>query len=68
MMFFKKHTRINSRFKKLSNQYSVYAFGEFIHYIDKKSDFQSKRFTNLFENFDIIIKKQSTLDIWILNQ
>ena len=28
--------------KKYPNQYSVYAFGEYIHYIDKKQNFNSK--------------------------
>jgi hypothetical protein len=36
--------------KKYPSQYSVYAFGEFIHYIDKKSDFKREDLINYLEN------------------
>jgi ABC-2 type transport system ATP-binding protein len=36
--------------KKYPSQYSVYAFGEFIHYIDKESDFNSEDLINYLED------------------
>ncbi|MDO8316728.1 MAG: ABC transporter ATP-binding protein [Flavobacterium sp.] len=45
--------------KNYSNQYSVYAFGEFIHYIDKKADFNPNDLHDYLKNknhTDIVIK------------
>lgn len=45
--------------KNYPNQYSVYAFGEFIHYIDKKADFNPKDLHDYLKNknhTDIFIK------------
>ena len=45
--------------KNYPNQYSVYAFGEFIHYIDKKADFNPKDLHDYLKNknhTDIVIK------------
>ena len=49
--------------KKYPSQYSVFAFGEFIHYIDKKESFKAAELENyLKENghLNIIIKKSKT--------
>ena len=48
--------------KNYPNQYSVYAFGEFIHYIDKKADFNPKDLHDYLKNknhTDIFIKPAS---------
>jgi ABC-2 type transport system ATP-binding protein len=45
--------------KNYPNQYSVYAFGEFIHYIDKKADFNPNDLHDYLKNknhTDIVIK------------
>ncbi|RKS02962.1 ABC transporter ATP-binding protein [Flavobacterium sp. 102] len=45
--------------KNYPNQYSVYAFGEFIHYIDKKADFNPNDLHDYLKNknhADIVIK------------
>ncbi len=45
--------------KNYPSQYSVYAFGEFIHYIDKKADFNQNDLHNYLKNknhTDIVIK------------
>lgn len=45
--------------KNYPNQYSVYAFGEFIHYIDKNADFNPNNLNDYLKNknhTDIIIK------------
>jgi ABC-2 type transport system ATP-binding protein len=45
--------------KNYPNQYSVYAFGEFIHYIDKKADFNPNDLDDYLKNknhTDIVIK------------
>ena len=45
--------------KNYPNQYSVYAFGEFIHYIDNKADFNPKDLHDYLKNknhTDIVIK------------
>jgi ABC-type multidrug transport system ATPase subunit len=45
--------------KNYPNQYSVYAFGEFIHYIDNKADFNPKDLHDYLKNknhTDIFIK------------
>lgn len=45
--------------KNYPNQYSVYAFGEFIHYIDKKTDFNPNDLHDYLKNknhTDIVIK------------
>ncbi|MFM2367987.1 MAG: hypothetical protein RL619_283 [Bacteroidota bacterium] len=36
--------------KHYSSQYSVFAFGEYIHYIDKKQDFNSAELLNYLQN------------------
>ena len=49
--------------KNYPSHYSVYAFGEFIHYIDKNTDFNPKDIIAYLENknhSDIIIKKAVT--------
>ena len=49
--------------KNYPSYYSVYAFGEFIHYIDKKTDFNPKEIVAYLENkkhSDIIIKPAQT--------
>jgi ABC-2 type transport system ATP-binding protein len=49
--------------KNYPSHYSVYAFGEFIHYIDKNADFNSDDLKKYLENKDhseIIIKKATT--------
>ena len=49
--------------KNYPSYYSVYAFGEFIHYIDKNTDFNPKDIIAYLENknhSDIIIKKAVT--------
>lgn len=49
--------------KSYSSHYSVYAFGEFIHYIDKNPDFNPQDIVNYLENknhTDIIIKRAIT--------
>ena len=49
--------------KNYPSHYSVYAFGEFIHYIDKNTDFNPKDIIGYLENknhSDIIIKKAVT--------
>ena len=49
--------------KNYPSHYSVYAFGEFIHYIDKNTDFIPKDIIAYLENknhSDIIIKKAVT--------
>ena len=49
--------------KNYPSHYSVYAFGEFIHYIDKKDDFNPNDIKSYLENknhTDIIIKKAIT--------
>lgn len=49
--------------KNYSSNYSVYAFGEFIHYIDKNPDFNSNDLKKYLENkghAEIIIKKATT--------
>ena len=49
--------------KNYPSYYSVYAFGEFIHYIDKKTDFNPKEIVAYLENkkhSDIIIKPART--------
>lgn len=45
--------------KNYPNQYSVYAFGEFIHYIDKKADFNPNDLHDYLKNknhTDVVIK------------
>ena len=49
--------------KNYPSHYSVYAFGEFIHYIDKNPDFNPQNIVNYLENknhTDIIIKTAIT--------
>jgi ABC-type multidrug transport system ATPase subunit len=49
--------------KNYSSNYSVYAFGEFIHYIDKNPDFNSNDLKKYLENkghAEIIIKNATT--------
>lgn len=49
--------------KNYSSHYSVYAFGEFIHYIDKNVDFKPEDLQQYLEeknHSDIIIKKSET--------
>ena len=49
--------------KNYPSHYSVYAFGEFIHYIDKKTDFNPndiKAYLESKNHSDIIIKKAET--------
>lgn len=49
--------------KNFPSHYSVYAFGEFIHYIDKNGDFNPNQLREYLENknhADIIIKKAVT--------
>ena len=49
--------------KSYSSHYSVYAFGEFIHYIDKNPDFNPQDIVNYLENknhTDIVIQKAVT--------
>ena len=49
--------------KNYPSHYSVYAFGEFIHYIDKKTDFNPKEIVAYLENkkhSNIIIKPAQT--------
>ncbi len=49
--------------KNYPSHYSVYAFGEFIHYIDKNPDFDPKEIVTYLENknhSDIIVKRAVT--------
>nr|WP_315174536.1 ABC transporter ATP-binding protein [uncultured Flavobacterium sp.] len=48
--------------KQYPSQYSVFAFGEYIHYIDKKADFNSEELLDYLQN-----KKHSEIEIHILN-
>jgi hypothetical protein len=62
-MFELEYPPINSGFKRIPSQYSVYAFGEYIHYIDKNVDFNPDEVKAYLENknhSEIIIKKAIT--------
>nr|WP_314834966.1 ABC transporter ATP-binding protein [uncultured Flavobacterium sp.] len=48
--------------KQYPSQYSVFAFGEYIHYIDKKADFNSEELLDYLQN-----KKHSEIEIHISN-
>lgn len=48
--------------KQYPSQYSVFAFGEYIHYIDKKAHFNSEEPLNYLQN-----KKHSEIEIHISN-
>jgi ABC-2 type transport system ATP-binding protein len=48
--------------KQYPSQYSVFAFGEYIHYIDKKEDFNSRELLDYLQN-----KKHSEIEIHISN-
>ena len=48
--------------KQYPSQYSVFAFGEYIHYIDKKADFNSEELLDYLQN-----KKHSEIEIHIAN-
>ena len=48
--------------KQYPSQYSVFAFGEYIHYIDKKAHFNSEELLNYLQN-----KKHSEIEIHISN-
>jgi ABC-type multidrug transport system ATPase subunit len=46
--------------KQYPSQYSVFAFGEYIHYIDKKEDFKSKDLQEYLEN-----KNHTEIEVFI---
>jgi ABC-type multidrug transport system ATPase subunit len=46
--------------KQYPSQYSVFAFGEYIHYIDKKEDFKSKDLQEYLEN-----KNHTEIEVYI---
>lgn len=48
--------------KEFPSQYSVFAFGESIHYIDKKADFKSSELLNYLQN-----KQHKEIEIYISN-
>ena len=48
--------------KQYPSQYSVFAFGEYIHYIDKKADFNSEELLDYLQN-----KKHNEIEIHISN-
>ena len=48
--------------KQYPSQYSVFAFGEYIHYIDKKADFNSEELLDYLQN-----KKHCEIEIHISN-
>ena len=56
--------------KNYPNQYSVYAFGEFIHYIDKNDDFDSKQLQSYLlklnhSEIEINISKPTIEDVFM---
>jgi ABC-type multidrug transport system ATPase subunit len=56
--------------KQYPSQYSVFAFGEYIHYIDKKEDFKSKDLQEYLENknhteIEVIISQPTIEDVFM---
>ena len=56
--------------KNYPSQYSVFAFGEYIHYIDKKDDFISKDLQEYLEKnkhseIEILVSKPTIEDVFM---
>jgi ABC-2 type transport system ATP-binding protein len=56
--------------KSYPSQYSVFAFGDYIHYIDKKGDFNPNNLTaylekNTHSEIEILVSKPTIEDVFM---